>query len=150
MISALTDYVKLSAASVTNRFIGIAAIAAPLIIAAGFALAAIYIAISNAYNPLTAAIFLSIAFTVLALIVAVIVAIQRRRQKALTEEALMHARSSFAGAALMANPVLLLGAGRVAFRLIRQAPLLTILPIAAGVIFAMTRLSSSKAPADER
>jgi hypothetical protein len=46
----------------------------------------------------------------------------------------------------MANPVLLLGAGRVVFRLVRQAPLLTLLPIAAGFIFAVTRSSASKTP----
>jgi hypothetical protein len=151
MFSALTDYVKLSAASVTTRITGMVAIAVPFMIAAGFGIAAIYIAISNSYSELTAAIVLAIAFIVIGLIVAGIIAAQRRRQEALKEEALMHARRSFGASALMAtNPALLLGAGRVAFRVVRQAPLLTILPIAAGFIFAMSRSSSAKVPADER
>jgi hypothetical protein len=150
MFSALTDYVKLSAASVTNRLIGIVAIAVPFMIAATFCIAAIYIAISNAYTPLRAAIALAIAFAIIGLIVAGIIAVQRRRQEALKEEALMHARRSFGASALMAaNPALLLGAGRIAYRIVRQAPLLTILPIAAGFIFAMSR-SSAKQPVDER
>jgi hypothetical protein len=149
MFSALTDYVKLSAASVANRFVGMALIAIPFMLAAGFGLAAIHIAISNVYTPLTSAIFLTIAFSVIGLIVAAVVAIRRRRQQALADEALTHARSSLAATALMANPVLLLGAGRVAFRLIRQAPLLTILPIAAGVVFAISRSSFGKSRVDE-
>lgn len=151
MISALTDYVKLSAASVTTRFTGIVAIAVPFMIAAAFGIAAIYIAISNAYTELTAAIVLTIAFIVLGLIIAGVTAAQRRRQEMLKEEALTHARRSFGASALMAaNPALLLGAGRVAFRVMRHAPLLTILPIAAGFVFAMSRSSSAKQPGDER
>jgi hypothetical protein len=150
MFSALADYVKLSAASVTTRLTGMVAIALPFMIAATFGLAAIYIAISNAYGDLTAAIVLTIAFVVLGLIMAGVVAAQRRRQETLKEEALMHARRSFGASALMAtNPALLLGAGRVVYRVVRQAPLLTILPIAAGFIFAVTRSSSAKAQADD-
>lgn len=151
MFSALTDYVKLSAASVTTRLIGIVAIAVPFMIAASFGTAAIYIAISNAYTPLRAAISLAIAFAVIGLIVAGVITAQRSRQEAQKEEALMHARRSLGASALMAaNPAMLLGAGRVAFRVVRRAPLLTILPIAAGFIFAMTRSSSSNAPVDDR
>ncbi len=47
MFSALTDYVKLSAASVTTRLTGTVAIVVPFMIAAAFGIAAIYIAISN-------------------------------------------------------------------------------------------------------
>ena len=149
MFSALTDYVKLSAASVTTRFTGTVAIVVPFMIAAAFGIAAIYIAISNAYTELTAAIVLTIAFIVLGLIIAGVVAAQRARQEALKEEALMHARRSLGASALMAaNPALLLGAGRTAYRLVRHAPLLTILPLAAGFVFAMSR-SSSKASTDE-
>ena len=151
MFSALADYVKLSAASVTTRLTGMAAIGVTFMIAAAFGVAAIYIAISNAYSELTAAIVLTIAFTVLGLIVVGLIAAQRKRQETQKHEALMHARRSFGASALMAaNPAMLLGAGRVAFRVVRQAPLLTILPLAAGFIFAMTRSSSAKVPADER
>jgi hypothetical protein len=151
MFSALTDYVKLSAASVTTRLVGMVAIAVPFLIAAGFGTAAIYIAISNAYTPLRAAIALTIGFAVIGVIVAGIITAQRSRQEALKEEALMHAKRSLGASALMAaNPALLLGAGRVAFKVVRSAPLLTILPIAAGFIFAMSRSSSSKAPVDDR
>jgi len=151
MFSALTDYVKLSAASVTTRLTGTVAIAVPFMIAAAFGIAAIYIAISNAYSELTAAIVLTIAFAVFGIIIAGVIAAQRRRQEALKEEALMHAKRSLGASALMAaNPALLLGAGRVAYRVVRHAPLLTILPIAAGFIFAMSRSSSAKVPVDER
>jgi hypothetical protein len=151
MFSALTDYVKLSAASVTTRITGMVAIAVPFLIAAVFGIAAIYIAISNRYSELTAAIVLTIAFIVVGIIMAGVIAAQRRRQETLKEEALMQARRSFGASALMAaNPALLLGAGRTAYRLVRHAPLLTILPLAAGFVFAMSRSSSAKAPADER
>ena len=50
-------------------------------IAAAFGIAAIYIAISNAYSELTAAIVLTIAFTVIGLIMAGIIAAQRRARK---------------------------------------------------------------------
>lgn len=151
MFSALSDYVKLSIASVTTRLTGMAVIAVMLLVAAAFGIAAIYIAISNAYSELTAAIVLAIAFAVLGLIVAGIMAAQRKRQETQKQDALMHARRSFAASALMAaNPALLFGAGRVAVRVVRHAPLLTILPLAAGFIFAMSRSSSAKVPVDER
>lgn len=151
MFSALTDYVKLSAASVTNRFAGTVAIVVPFLIAAAFGIAAIYIALSNMYTELTAAIILTVAFAVLGVIMIGVIAVQRRRQEALKEEALAQARRSLGASALMAaNPAMLLGAGRVAFRLVRRAPLLTILPLAAGFIFAMSRSSSDREAVDDR
>jgi hypothetical protein len=143
MIGSLIDYVKLSAASVTTRLTGTLAIAVPFLIAACFGIAAIYIAIGNAYDELTAAIALTIVFALIGVILAVVIAAQRRRQEHLKEQALLQARRSVAASALMAaNPAMLLGAGRMAVGVMRRAPLLTILPIAAGFLFALTRSSS--------
>ncbi|WP_088347505.1 MULTISPECIES: hypothetical protein [Rhodomicrobium] len=143
MFGSLIDYVKLSAASATTRIISVLAVAVPLLIAASFGLAAIYIAISNRYDSLTAAISLAVAFVILAVIALIAVTIWRKKQEALRQEALMRARRTAAASALMAvNPALLLGAGRMAVGLARRAPLLIMLPLAAGFIFALTRSSS--------
>jgi hypothetical protein len=151
MIGSLIDYVKLSASSVTMRLAGMVAIAVPFLIAASFGLAAIYIAIANAYNELTAAVSLAIAFAIIGLIMIGVMVAVRRRQEAARQEALTHARRSLAASAfLAANPAMLLGAGGTALRLVRRAPLLTILPLAAGFIFAITRSSSKERDEVER
>ena len=145
MFASLIDYARLSAGSVTTRLVGGLAVAIPLLLAFGFGLAAIYIALANAYDALTAAIVLAVAFVIIALIAAGVMAAWRKRQEAKREEALARARSSAVASALLAaNPALLLGAGRVAIGVVRRAPLLTILPLAAGFIYAMTRSSSQE------
>src|SRR5262245_19283216 len=149
MFGSLIDYARLSAGSVTNRLATRLAIAVPGIVALGFAIAAIYIAIADRYNALTAAISLAIAFGVISLIVAGIMAAGEKRQERLREEALARARSGLVASALLAaNPAMLLGAGRVALGVARRAPLLTILPLAAGFIYAWSR-SSSRDPERE-
>jgi hypothetical protein len=150
MFGSLADYVKLSANSVTMRFVAGLAIIAPLLFAFGFGLAAIYIALANAYDALTATIILAVAFVIIAIITAIVMAALRRRQEVRKEEALARVRNSAAVSALMvANPAFLLGAGRMAVGLVRRAPLLTILPLAAGFVYAVSRSSSSSSEDDE-
>jgi uncharacterized membrane protein YidH (DUF202 family) len=145
MFGSLIDYAKLSANSVTTRLVAGLAIAAPLLFAFGFGLAAIFIALANAYGDLAATIILTIAFVIIAIIAAIVMAALRRRQEVKKEEALARVRNSTAMTALMAaNPAFLLGAGRMAVGLVRRAPLLTILPIAAGFVYAVSRSSSSE------
>jgi predicted permease len=143
MFSSLYDYARLSASSVTTRLTARIAIAVPVIIAFGFAVAAIYITVADRYNALTAAISLAAAFAILALIIAGVMAAWEKRQQHRREEALARARSSIAASALLAaNPALLLGVGRAAVGVARRAPLLTILPLAAGFIYAWSRSST--------
>jgi heme exporter protein D len=143
MFGSLIDYVRLSASSVTTRLIGGLAIAVPLIIAFAFGIAASYIAIADRYGELKAAIALAVAFALIAVIAAIAIAVWRKRQEALKEEALARARNSALASALFAaNPALLLGIGRAAVGIARRAPLLTIIPLAAGFIYAMSRSSS--------
>lgn len=145
MFGSLIDYARLSASSVTNRLIASLAITLPCIIAFGFGVAAIYIALANRYSELTAAIALAIAFAVIALLVAGAMAIWQKRQEHLRQQALTRARSSVAASALLAaNPAMLLGVGRMAVGVARRAPLLTILPLAAGFIYAWSRSSSHR------
>jgi len=69
-------------------------------------------------------------------------AMWQRRQEQKRQEALAQARRSVAASALMAaNPAMLLGVGRMAVGVARRAPLLTILPLAAGFIYAWSRSS---------
>lgn len=144
MFSSLFDYVKLSAASVTTRIISGLAVAVPFAIASSFGLAAVFIAISNRYDTLTAAVALAVVFSVIGIAVAIGMTVWSKRQEALRQEALTQTRRSAVSALMVANPALLLGAGRVAFRLVRRAPLLIVVPLAAGFIFAMTRSSSKQ------
>lgn len=142
MFASLINYVKLSAASVTTLILGVMAVAVPLLIAASFGLAAVFIAIANSYDSLTAAIALAVVFALIGLIMAAVVVMWRKKQEAEREESMRNARRTAAASALMAvNPALLLGAGRMAFGLARRAPLLVVLPLAAGFLFAVTRSS---------
>ncbi len=111
MFSALADYVKLNVASVTTRITGMVAMVVPFLIAATFGVAAIYIAISNHYSELTAAIALAIAFAVIGLIMVGVFAAQRRHQETLKQEALTQARRSFAASALMLQSGVAAGSG---------------------------------------
>jgi hypothetical protein len=143
MFGSLIDYVKLSAASVTTRIISVMAVAVPMMIASSFGLAAVFIAIANSYDALTAAIALAVVFAVLGGIAAIVVAVWQKRQEAVRQEAMARARRTALASTLMAvNPALLLGAGRMAYGVARRAPLLIMLPLAAGFIFALTRTSS--------
>jgi phage-related minor tail protein len=142
MFGSLFEYARLSASSVTNRLVASLAIAVPCIFAFGFGIAAIYIALANRYSELTAAISLTIAFAIIALLVAGGMAMWQKRQEQKRQEALSRARNSVAASALMAaNPAMLLGVGRMAVGVARRAPLLTILPLAAGFIYAWSRSS---------
>jgi phage-related minor tail protein len=142
MFGSLIEYARLSASSVTNRLVASLAIAVPCIFAFGFGIAAIYIALANRYSELTAAISLTIAFAIIALLVAGGMAMWQKRQEQKRQEALSRARNSVAASALMAaNPAMLLGVGRMAVGVARRAPLLTILPLAAGCIYAWSRSS---------
>jgi phage-related minor tail protein len=142
MFGSLLEYARLSASSVTNRLVASLAIAVPCIIAFGFGVAAIYIALANRYSELTAAISLTVAFAIIALLIAGGMAMWQRRQEQKRQEALSRARNSVAASALMAaNPAMLLGVGRMAVGVARRAPLLTILPLAAGFIYAWSRSS---------
>jgi hypothetical protein len=143
MFSSLIDYARLSASSVTNRLIASLAIAVPVLLAFGFGVAAVYIALANRYDELTAAITLTVAFVIIALVIAGAMAVWQKRQERLRQEALAQARNSVAASALLAaNPAMLLGVGRMAIGVARRAPLLTILPLAAGFIYAWSRSSS--------
>ena len=149
MFGSLIEYARLSASSVTNRLVASLAIAVPCIIAFGFGVAAIYIALANRYSELTAAISLTVAFAVIALLVAGGLAMWQKRQEHMRQAALSRARNSLAASALMAaNPAMLLGVGRMAVGVARRAPLLTILPLAAGFIYAWSRSSHEEEEAE--
>jgi hypothetical protein len=139
MLRSIIDYVKLSASTTVSRMVGGAIVIVPFIIAALFALAAVYMALRNSYGDLTAAVILAVAFAIIGVIAAIIVFAWIRRQEMLLEERKAEAQqTAFTSALLAVNPALILGAGRVAFSLFRRAPVLTAaLPLAAGFLLAM-------------
>lgn len=139
MLRSMIDYVKLSVSSTASRAIGGAILAVPFLIAAVFALAAIYMVLRNSYTDVTAAIILAVAFTVIGGVAAAIRASRLRREEELLEQRKAEAEQSVLATALLAvNPALILGAGRIAISLFRRAPVMTAaLPIAAGFFLAM-------------
>jgi hypothetical protein len=139
MLRSMIDYVKLSASTVASRIVGGAIIVVPFIIAAVFALAAIYMALRNSYGDVTAAVIMAAAFAIIGGVAAMVVAARIRHQEQLLEETKAEAQqSAFSSALLAANPALILGAGRIAYGLFRRAPVLTAaLPVAAGFFLAM-------------
>jgi hypothetical protein len=153
MLRSIIDYVKLSASTTVSRMVGGAIIVVPFIIAALFALSAIYMALRNSYGDLTAAVILAVAFAIIGVIAAIVVVAWIRRQEILLEERKAEAQQTALASALLAvNPALVLGLGRVAFGLFRRAPVMTAaLPIAAGFLFAMAsarerRKSAARSP----
>lgn len=139
MLRSMIDYVKLSASTLAGRIVGGAIVVVPFIIAALFALAAIYMALRNSYGDVMAAVILAVAFAVIGLIAAIIVVARIRHQEHQLEELRAEAKqSAFTSALLAVNPALVLGAGRVAYGLFRRAPVLTaVAPLAAGFLLAM-------------
>ena len=139
MLRSIIDYVKLSASTTVSRMVGGAIVVVPFIIAAMFALAAVYMALRNSYGDVTAAMMLAGAFAIIGVIAAIAVLGWIRRQELLLEERKAQAQqTAFASALLAINPALVLGAGRIAFGLFRRAPvLMAAVPLAAGFFLAM-------------
>lgn len=139
MLRSMIDYVKLSANTLAGRIVGGTIIVVPFLIAAIFALAAIYMSLRNSYGDVMAAVILAVAFSVIGLIAAIIVVARLKAQEAHLEELAAEARqTAFASAMLAVNPALVLGAGRIAFGLFRRAPVMTaVLPVAAGFLLAV-------------
>jgi len=157
MLRSIIDYVKLSASTTVSRMVGGGVIVIPFIIAAVFALAAIYMALRNSYGDVTAAVILAVAFAIIGVIAAIVVVGWIRRQELLLEQRKAEAQqTAFASALLAINPALVLGAGRIAFGLFRRAPVLTAaVPLAAGFLFAMAaarerRLAAERADVGPR
>jgi hypothetical protein len=139
MLRSMIEYVKLSASTLAGRIVGGTIVVVPFIIAALFALAAIYMTLRNSYGDVMAAVILAVAFAVIGLIAAIIVVARVRHQERVLEELAAEARQgAFASALLAVNPALVLGAGRIAYGLFRRAPVLTaVAPLAAGFLLAM-------------
>lgn len=142
IFSSLYDAAKSSASAVIVKTVGGIVIAIPFLIAAGFGIGAIYIALANAYDSLTAAIILAVAFVVIGLIMIVVVNLWTKREQTKRDEAIADARRSAMSAFMLARPGLVLGVGKTAVNILRRAPYLAILPVAAGFILASTRSSS--------
>jgi hypothetical protein len=139
MLRSMLDYAKLSASTLVGRIVGGAIIVVPFLIAASFALAAIYMALRNSYGDVMAAVMLAAAFAMIGLVAAIIVVARTRQQERHLEELRAEARqSAFTSALLAVNPALMLGAARIGYSLFRRAPVLTAtLPLAAGFFLAM-------------
>lgn len=139
MLRSMLDYAKLSVSTLAGRIVGGAIIVVPFMIAASFALAAIYMALRNSYGDVMAAVMLAVAFAVIGLVAAIIVVARIRQQERHLEELRADARQSALTSAFLAiNPALMLGAARVGLGLFRRAPILTAtLPLVAGFFLAM-------------
>jgi hypothetical protein len=151
MLRSMIDYVKLSASTLAGRIVGGAIVVVPFIIAALFALAAIYMSLRNSYGDVMAAVILAVAFSVIGLIAAIVVVARIKAQEAHLEELAAEARqTAFTSALLAVNPALILGAGRIAFGLFRRAPVLTaVAPLAAGFLLAMASANQRRRAARE-
>lgn len=144
LFSSLYDAAKLSASTVIVKTAGSIIIAIPFIISAGFGIGAIYIALAEAYDSLTAAIILTVAFLVIGLVTMLVVSLWARREQTKRNEAMADARRSAMAAFMLANPGLILGAGKTAVNILRKAPYLAIIPVAAGFLLASARSSSNE------
>lgn len=149
LFSSLYDAAKLSASSVVIKIAGAVAVAIPFIIAAGFGIGAIYIALANSYSSLTAAIILAVVFVMIGLITLLAVSLWTKREETKRKEAMADARRSAVSALMLANPALILGVGKTAVNILRKAPYLAILPVAAGFLLASARSSSHQPEAGE-
>ena len=83
MFSSLIDHAKLRVSSATTRLVGRVVVGVLFLIAAGFGVAAIQIALIDAFGAIMACIIMAAAFVLLALLVAVIVVLQQRHQDAM-------------------------------------------------------------------
>jgi hypothetical protein len=146
MLRSMLEYAKLSASTLAGRVVGGAIVVVPFIIAALFALAAIYMALANSYGSVMAAVIMAIAFAVIGLVAAIIVVARIRAQEQHLEELRAEAKqSAFASALLAVNPALILAAGRIGYGIFRRAPVLTAAaPLAAGFLLAMGSASQRR------
>ena len=141
MFSSLIDHAKLRVSSATTRVVGRIIVGVLFLIAAGFGVAAIQIALVDAFGAIMACIIMAAAFVLLALVVAVVVVLQQRHQDAMLRHTAQ--QSALMSGLMSASPSAIMGGAKLARLVGRRAPLFMLGALAGGMLLARSSLSSA-------
>lgn len=143
MLSSLVDHAKLRVTSTATRLGGRAVVGVLILVAAGFGVAAIQIALAQAVGPIWACVIMAAAFVALAVIVAIVVVTQQRRQEAMLRQTSQ--QSALMTGLMSASPSAIMGGVRLARLVGRRAPLFVIGALAGGMLLARSAIATSRA-----
>lgn len=146
MFGHLVDQAKLRATIAATHYGGLAGAAVLFIIAASFAVAAIFILIAKQAGVLVACVTMAVVFLVLAIVVAMMMLSRERTQRlALRQAAQRSAMSSAMSAGVASVLPSLLSGGR---RMAKSSGLSTPLVLGSVVVAALLAMRSRTASAD--
>jgi hypothetical protein len=148
MFNSLIDHAKLRVSSATTKLVGRIIVGVLFLIAAGFGVAAIQIALIESVGAIMACIIMAAAFVLLALLVAVVVVLQQRHQ----DSRLRHTaqQSALMSGIMSASPAAIMGGARLARLVGRRAPLFMLGALAGGMLLARSSLSTAQDDAVDR
>lgn len=130
MFRSFIDHTKMTVSATVAKYVGRALVAALFLVAAGFAVGAIGVRLSETYGPMTACALLAGAFTLLAVIAWLFTLANERRQQALLKR-VESDRTAFTTALSAAAPVAL---AQGASFLTRRTPLV-VLAVVLGALY---------------
>lgn len=140
MFRSFIDHAKMTVSATVSKYAGRIIVAALLLVAAGFALAAIAVKLSDVFGPMTAYSLLAGVFAVVALLAYLVVMANERHRQTLLRRTEFDTSALTTTLAAAAPMVLAQGASLLG----RRAPLLVIGLLIAG--YFMTRNAGARPP----
>lgn len=135
MFRSFIDHTKMTVSATVAKYVGRIVVAVLFLVAAGFAVGAIGVRLSEAYGPMTACALLAGAFALLTVIAWLFTLANERHQQALLRRAELFDRSAFTTTLAAAAPVVL---AQGASLLTRRTPLLILALVLGGLYMSST------------
>jgi membrane protein YdbS with pleckstrin-like domain len=140
MLNNLVDHAKLRISTTATRLGGQLVVGVLFLIAAGFGVAAIYVALAQSLGAVWACVIMAAAFVVLALIVAVLVVLQQRHQEAAMKRTSQ--QSALMSGIMSATPMAIMSGVKLSRAVGKRAPLFMLGALVGGLLLARSAMTT--------